>query len=90
MSTHIVLYPRRYSGKSRLIYHGHCTMRLESWHSTEDKRCRKIVRTDNYSDVPGEIITADEATGECCIQVGGETKTLSFGPRGIRIVGRRR
>jgi hypothetical protein len=65
-------------------------MKLESWHSTEDKRRWKLVRTDNYSDVPGDIITADEATGECCLQVGGETKTLSFGPRGIRIVGRRR
>jgi len=48
------------------------------------------VRTDNYADVPGEIIAADESTGECCVQVGGETKTLSFGPRGIRIVGRLR
>jgi hypothetical protein len=60
-------------------------MKLESWHSTEDKRRWKLVRTDDYTDVAGEIITADEAT-----QVGGETKTLSFGPRGIRIVGRRR
>jgi hypothetical protein len=64
--------------------------KLESWHSTEDKRQWKIVRTYDYADVPGEIITADEVTGECCLQVGAETKTLSFGPRGIRIVGRRR
>jgi hypothetical protein len=27
-----------------------------SWRSTEDKRRWKIVRTDDYSDVPGEII----------------------------------
>ncbi len=39
-------------------------MKLESWHSTEDKRRWKIVRTDDYTDVPGEIITADETTGE--------------------------
>jgi hypothetical protein len=71
-------------------YHGNYAMKLESWHSTEDKRRWKIVRTDDYTDVAGDIITADEATGECCIQVGGETKTLSFGPRGIRIVGKRR
>ena len=32
----------------------------------------------------------DETTGECSLQVGGETKTLSFGPGGIRIVGRGR
>jgi hypothetical protein len=65
-------------------------MKLESWHSTEDTRRWKIVRTDNYTDVPGEIITADEATGECCMRLSGESKTLSFGPYGIRIVGARR
>ena len=65
-------------------------MKLESWHLTEAKARWKLVRTDSYADVPGEIIAADEASGECCIQVGGQTKTLSFGPRGIRIVGRRR
>jgi hypothetical protein len=65
-------------------------MKLESWHSTEDKRKWRIVRRDDCTDVAGEIITADETTGECCIQVDGETKTLSFGPDGIRLVGRRR
>jgi hypothetical protein len=65
-------------------------LKLESWHSSEDKRRWKIVRTDNYTDVPGEILTADETTGECSLHVGGETKTLSFGPGGIRIVGRGR
>jgi hypothetical protein len=65
-------------------------MKLESWQSPEDKHRYKIVRTEDYTDVPGEIITADELSGECCLQVGGETKMLSFGPRGIRIVGRRR
>ena len=65
-------------------------MKLESWHSSEDKRRWKIVRTDDYTDVPGEIITADEATGECSVDIGGATKALNFGPGGIRIVGRRR
>jgi hypothetical protein len=48
------------------------------------------VRTDNYTDVAGEIVAADETTGECSVHIGGENKTLSFGPGGIRIVGRRR
>jgi hypothetical protein len=65
-------------------------MKLESGHTPEDKAHWKIVRTDSYADVPGDIIMADEASGEYCVQVGGETKTGSFGPRGIRIVGRRR
>jgi hypothetical protein len=64
-------------------------MKLDSSNSPDDKARWKIVRTDSYVDVPGEIIAADEASGECCIQVGGETKTQSFGPHGIRIVGRR-
>jgi hypothetical protein len=69
-------------------------MKLESWHTAADKARWKIVRTDSYADVLGDIITADEATGECCLMVktpgGEESKTFSFGPSGIRIVGRRR
>ncbi len=65
-------------------------MKLESWHSSEDKRLWKIVRADSLTDVPGEIVTADEDTGECIVHVGAETKTLSFGPGGIRIVARGR
>ncbi len=64
-------------------------MKFESWHLTEDKAKWKIIRLDNYTDVLGEIITADEATGDCCLQVAGETKSFSFAC-GIRIVGRRR
>lgn len=65
-------------------------MKLESWHSSEDKNRWKIVRTDNYADVPGEIVSADEITGECSLQVGKEKemKSFSFGPGGIKIVGR--
>ena len=36
-------------------------MILGSWHSTEVKRNWTIVRIDDYNDVVGEIITADEA-----------------------------
>lgn len=46
-------------------------MKLESWQSAEDKRRWKIVRTDDYTDVPGDIITTDEASGECCVQIAG-------------------
>ncbi len=71
-------------------------MRLESWHNSEDKARYKCVRTDNYTDVPGDIVMADEATGVCELLVlkadhsGTETKTLDLGPGGIRIVVRRR
>ncbi len=65
-------------------------MKFESFDSVETKRRWKIVRTDDYTDVDGEIIAADEMSGECCLQVGEEAKTMSFGPRGFRIVGRRR
>jgi hypothetical protein len=65
-------------------------MKLESWHSADDKRRWKIIRTDTYTDVPGEILAADEATGECCVRIAGEAKQFSFGPRGIRIIARQR
>jgi hypothetical protein len=65
-------------------------MKFEECQGADLKRGWKIVRTDDYSDIAGEIIAADEATGECRVQVGGETKALSFGQHGIRIVGRRR
>lgn len=69
-------------------------MKLEGWHSSEAKRGFKIIRTDYTSDPiiddpkSYEIIAADEDTGECILKVGGESKTLGFGPRGIRIIAR--
>ncbi len=69
-------------------------MKLESYHSTESKHQWKIVRTDSYEDVDGEIVSADEDTGDCCVEVGSgeakQTKTLNLGPLGIRVVARRR
>jgi hypothetical protein len=64
-------------------------MKLESCLSAEDRKKLKIVRTDDYTDVYGEIVTADEAAGECCIMVAGEIMKLNFGPGGIRIVRRK-
>ncbi len=64
--------------------------KLEAHQSTEDKSKFKIVRTDDYTDIKGDIVAADEATGEASVHVNGETKALSFGPGGIRIVGRNR
>lgn len=63
-------------------------MKIVPSDSPRNKRRWKIVRTDNYADVPGEIVTADEATGECMLRVGGETKQYTF-PCGIRIIGKR-
>jgi hypothetical protein len=69
-------------------------MKLEGWQTVDDRRRWKIVRRDNCSDVHGDVISADEETGEACLLVTAngksETKTFSFGPAGIRIVGRRR
>lgn len=70
-------------------------MRIESHHDSEMKKRWKVVRLDNYTDVPGEIVTADETTGECNMHIVGkdgsaETKTLNFGHGGIKLVGRAR
>jgi hypothetical protein len=70
-------------------------VKLESSDPVADKQRWKLVRTDNYTDVPGEILYANETTGDCCMtqadgKGGTENKNLSFGPGGIRIVGRQR
>ena len=67
-------------------------MKLESDQTAESKHQWKIVRRDECTDVAGEIISADEQTGECVVQIAGEEKprSLSFGPYGIRLVGRKR
>lgn len=63
-------------------------MRIESWENPAVKAHFKIVRTDDYSDIHGEIVTAYEETGEYCICVGGQIQSFSLGPNGIRIVRR--
>ncbi len=70
-------------------------MKLESHLSAEEKHRWKLVRTDNFIDVPGEIVTADEETGEASMKLTAsdgtsEDKSISFGPGGFRIVGRSR
>jgi hypothetical protein len=69
-------------------------VKLESGQEAALKHRYKVVRRDDYTDVPGEIDNADDETGECSMLVSGpggtETKSYSFGPQGIRIVGRRR
>jgi hypothetical protein len=69
-------------------------MKFEEWQGADLKRGWKIVRRDNCTDVAGEIITADEDTGECSLQVTAangvsEKKSMSFGVGGIKIVSRR-
>lgn len=58
--------------------------------NTTDPLCEKarfkIIRTDDYSDLPGMIVRANEETGECVMTVSGETRLFNFGQFGIRIV----
>lgn len=64
-------------------------MKLESWQPLETKQRWKLVRTEDYMDIKcNAIITADESTGECCIEVNGENVTQNYGPNGIRILPR--
>jgi len=71
-------------------YHRACVMKFEGHDSSEIKKLYKIVRRDSGADVEGWIISADDAIGECSLQIDSETKTFSFGPHGIRIVPRGR
>lgn len=65
-------------------------MKLESHQSAEIKSVWKLVRTDSYLDIPGDIVAADEESGECSLCVAGKTKDWTLGPGGFRIVSRRR
>jgi hypothetical protein len=59
---------------------------LETWHNRENKSRFKVVRTDTYNDVPGEIVFAGEKSGECIMHIDGKDETLSFGADGMVIV----
>jgi hypothetical protein len=65
-------------------------MKIESGASAEEKKLWKVVRVDSYTDVPGDIVSADEQSGNCTMMIAGESKNFSFGEHGIRIVRRAR
>lgn len=66
-------------------------MKIEPHESQAYKHRWKIVDTSDYSDVPGEIISADDVTGEATVERGGETVVLpTLGQGSIKIVGRRK
>ena len=73
-------------------------MKLEEAQPAEAKAGWKIVRLDSFADLPGEIVHADEETGECAIvaQKPGappgetETRTYSLGAGGLSLVRARR
>jgi len=62
-------------------------MKIEE--SATDKDRWKLVRTDDYRDIPGDVVMADEDTGEAAVSDKGEMRHLQFSPRGFRIVRRR-
>jgi hypothetical protein len=52
----------------------------------ERKRWR-VVRLDSYSDIPGEIMFADELTGEVKMKdYGGFERSYAFGSGAIKII----
>ena len=63
-------------------------MKIEHSHPSEYKDRWRIVRRDSLTTIAGNILSANEETGECELLIDGEKKTFCFGPNGIRIVGR--
>ena len=54
-----------------------------------ERRRWRVVRLDNYSDIPGEILSADELTGEVTAKdYGGQERFYTLGERGIRVIRR--
>jgi hypothetical protein len=78
-----------------LNFEGKGTVKIESWVASEEKARWKIVRRDDYRDLQGDILTADENTGECSLSVlkpdksGYDTVTYTL-DCGIAIVPRGR
>lgn len=65
-------------------------MKLDETTPAEERARWKAVRTDSLRDIPGEIVSADEQTGECVIDVHGQKQEWKFGSHGLRIMLRRR
>jgi hypothetical protein len=56
--------------------------------SLERKRWR-VVRLDSFADIPGQILSADDQTGEVTMRdQGGEETSYSLGRHAIRLVRR--
>jgi hypothetical protein len=70
-------------------------MKIESTTPDSVKHRYKVVRTDNYKDIPGEIITANDEEGTCVLSVPvgqgapAENKEFNLGPGNFKIVLRR-
>ncbi len=64
-------------------------MKLHAYQSAEAKHKYRVVWCYDYSDVDGEIVHADEDTGEFTLTVNQENKSFNFGPGGIRILPRK-
>ena len=62
--------------------------------SVETRRRYKVIRLDNFEQIPGEIISANEETGELSMSVkkvgedAYDTVTHSLGAGGFRIIRR--
>jgi len=69
-------------------------MKIERYHGEDDKKRWMAIRTDycgsNGGILDGDIVEADEESGDVVVKINGEEKTLSFGPHGIRLIGRGR
>jgi hypothetical protein len=61
-------------------------VKFESFDDPKIKERYRVVRTLNYTDVPGDIVMADELTGDCTMQDAENTRAYHFGPLGIRII----
>jgi hypothetical protein len=65
-------------------------MKIEAGAESEVKKRWKVVRLDSGADVPGDLVSADEVTGEVVTSVKGENQTFNLHQCGIKIVSRGR
>ncbi len=65
-------------------------MKIERSDDAGRKAYYKVVRRDDYRDLDGVIVYADEETGEACMFVNDAEKTHSLGAGGLKIIRRGR
>ena len=64
-------------------------MKIDPAMAEAERKRWRVVRLDTCEDVPGEILAADEQTGEVKLKIHeGEERSYSFGQQGIRLLPR--
>jgi hypothetical protein len=64
-------------------------MKIDSDMLEEERQGWRVVRLDSFADIPGQILSADDQTGEVKMKnPRGEERSYSLGQHAIRLIRR--